>query len=78
MPNFEGNRVTKTILGNREHKIFGEQGNKPVYFRGAPTPERASLFVAVFTGNLPEKNGIGIPDAVMMHQNIYIFQHYYP
>ena len=37
-PNFEGNRGTKTILGNREHdnkfSIFGEQGNKPIYFRG--------------------------------------------
>ena len=34
--NFEGNRGTKTILGNREHRkqfsIFGEQGNKPIYF----------------------------------------------
>ena len=33
-----GNRgAKKTILGNREHKknksIFGEQGNKPIYFR---------------------------------------------
>ena len=43
MPNFEGNRGTKTILGNREHKktnfrflgnrgtsqfILGEQGNR--------------------------------------------------
>ena len=39
MPNFEGNRVTKTILGNREHRkqisdFLGEQGNKPIYFRG--------------------------------------------
>ena len=39
-PNFEGNRGTKTISGDREHKkentfsIFGEQGNKPNYFRG--------------------------------------------
>ena len=36
--NFEENRGTKTILGNREHRkqfsIFGEQGNKPIYFRG--------------------------------------------
>ena len=39
MSNFEGNRGTKTILGNREHKktifsIFGEQGNEPIYYRG--------------------------------------------
>ena len=42
-PNFEGNRGTTTILRNREHmktnfryfcRIFGEQGNKPIYFRG--------------------------------------------
>ena len=39
-PTFEGNRKTKTILGNREHKktivyfIFGEQGNQSIYFRG--------------------------------------------
>ena len=35
---FEGNRGTKTILGNRniENKflIFGEQGNKPILFQG--------------------------------------------
>ena len=44
-PNFEENRVTKTILGNREHKkIFfdfeGTLGNKPIYFRekGTGTP----------------------------------------
>ena len=38
-PKFEGNRGTKTILRNREHKktnfrSFWEQGNKPIYFRG--------------------------------------------
>ena len=38
-PKFEGNRGTNTIMGNREHRktnfsIFGEQGNKPIYFRG--------------------------------------------
>ena len=38
-PNFEGNRGTKIILWNREHKLtnfqfLGEQGNKPIYFRG--------------------------------------------
>ena len=38
---FEGNRGTKTILGNR-HLIFdfwgtGEKGNKPIYFRGTGT-----------------------------------------
>ena len=37
-PNFEGNKGTKTLLGNRERKktnfrIFWEQGNKPIYFR---------------------------------------------
>ena len=46
--NFKGNRGTKTILGNRgtktiletrEHKkiffsIVGNQGSKPIYFRG--------------------------------------------
>ena len=51
--NFEGNRGTKTILGNREHKetnfrLFWEQGNKPIYFRGTreqvPPFGRASLF----------------------------------
>ena len=35
---FEGNRGTKTILGNRELKKtfffgFGEQGNRLIYFR---------------------------------------------
>ena len=38
-PNFEGNRGTKTLLGNREYiyikSVFGQQGNKPIYFRGA-------------------------------------------
>ena len=36
MPKFEGNRGTKTILGNREHKKtnFRFLGNKPIYFRG--------------------------------------------
>ena len=39
MPNFEGNRGTKTILEIKEHKkiffsIFGYHGNKPFYFRG--------------------------------------------
>ena len=38
MPNYEENRETKTIFGNREHKkthfqFFGEKGNKPIYFR---------------------------------------------
>ena len=38
-PNSEGNSGTKTKSGNREHKktflfILGEQGNKPIYFRG--------------------------------------------
>ena len=54
-PSFEGNRGTKTILGNREHKktnfrflgnrgtsqfISGEQGNR----YPPPPPERASYF----------------------------------
>ena len=54
MPKFEGNRGTKTILGNREHKKtnFRFLGNKPIYFRGTrekvvppppPPPGRASL-----------------------------------
>ena len=53
-PNFEGNRGTKTILGNREHKktnfrflgnrgtsqfISGEQGNR---YPPPPPPGRAS------------------------------------
>ena len=37
-PKFEGNKGTKSILGNSEHKKinfnFWEQGNKPIYFRG--------------------------------------------
>ena len=37
-PNFEGDSGTKTKLGNREQDlfffIFGEQGNKPIYFIG--------------------------------------------
>ena len=38
-PNFEGNRGTKTILGNREHKSnFRFLGNKPIYFRGNRYP----------------------------------------
>ena len=48
-PTFEGYRETKTILGNMEHKktfffIWGENGNKPIYFRGTgtPSPWRAS------------------------------------
>ena len=32
MPHFEGNRGTKTLLGNREHK-------KNVYFQGTPCHE---------------------------------------
>ena len=33
--NFEGNRGAKTKLGNRKTNFdFGEQGNKPIYFRG--------------------------------------------
>ena len=63
-PNFEGNRGTKTILGNREHKkknsIFGEHGNKPIYFRGTreqvPPHGRASkvrnIFDSVMTVNI--------------------------
>ena len=53
MPNFEGNRGTKTILGNREHNKtnFRFLGNKPIYFRGTrekvvsppPPPGRASV-----------------------------------
>ena len=58
MPNLEGNRGTKTILGNREHKktnfrflgnrgtsqfISGEQGN--MY---PPPPGRASLLCKHF------------------------------
>ena len=55
-PNFEKNRGTKTIYGNREHRknkfsILGEQGNKPIYFRGKKNrypPGRASfLFLSV-------------------------------
>ena len=52
MPNFEGNRGTKAILGDREHKktnfsIFGEQGDKPIYFKGTRYPPgRASLSYA--------------------------------
>ena len=40
-PNFEGNRGTKTILGNREHKKtnFRFLGNKPIYFRGTREQE---------------------------------------
>ena len=56
MPNFEGNRGTKTILGNREHKktnfrflgnrgtslfISGEQGKR--WYPPPPPPGRASL-----------------------------------
>ena len=55
MPNFEGNRESKTILGNREHKktnfrflgnrgtslfISGEQGKR---WYPPPPPGRASL-----------------------------------
>ena len=38
--NFEGDRGTKTLFGNREHKItnFRFLGNKPIYFRGTGTP----------------------------------------
>ena len=55
MPNFEGNRGRKTLLGNREHKktnysFFGEQGNKPIYFRGTreqvtPSPLGKASFI---------------------------------
>ena len=36
-PTFDGNRRTKIIMGNREHKITnfrwgGRQGNTPLYF----------------------------------------------
>ena len=39
MPNFEGNRGTKTILGNREHKktnfrFFWETGEQANLFQG--------------------------------------------
>ena len=54
--NFEGNSGTKTKLGNREHKktffffILGEQGNKPIYFRGTreqvPTLGRGRLLIS--------------------------------
>ena len=46
-PNLDGDRGTKKILVNREHKktifrFFGLQGNKQIYFRGTkekvPTP----------------------------------------
>ena len=45
-PFLEGNRGTKTILGNREHTRkqffdFGQQGNTLIYFR--ETREQASL-----------------------------------
>ena len=50
-PDFEGNMGTRAKLWNKEHKknifsIFGEQGNKPINFRGARewvSPVRASL-----------------------------------
>ena len=48
--NFEGNRGTKTILGNKEHKIFcfdfwrtGEQANLFQGNKGTGTPRRASI-----------------------------------
>ena len=39
MQNFEGNKETKTILGNREHKktnfrFLGNRGISQIYFRG--------------------------------------------
>ena len=45
-PTFDGNRRTKTITGNREHKTTnlrwggggGGQGNTPLYFRGTWGP----------------------------------------
>ena len=54
-PNFEGNRGTKTILGNREHKktIFRFLGNRGTsqFISGEhgsryPPPGRASLEIA--------------------------------
>ena len=53
-PSFEGNPGTKTILGDREHKKKnwggGEQGNKPIYFRGTGNrypPGRACMNFAL-------------------------------
>ena len=48
---FEGDRQTKKILGNMEHReikfsIFKEQGNKQIYFTGPctpPPPARTSM-----------------------------------
>ena len=41
--NFAGNRRARSIIVNREHKktnfrLFFEQGNKPICFRGTGTP----------------------------------------
>ena len=46
-PDFEGNRGTKTILENREHKNFFFQflGKKPTYFRGTREPTRRASLV---------------------------------
>ena len=38
MPNFEGNRTTRTILGNMEHaesnfRFFGNMGTRQFFFR---------------------------------------------
>ena len=58
-PNFEGNRGTKTILGNSEHKktnfrfLGNTEGNKPIYFRGtrehvSPSPREGLRLCIAF------------------------------
>ena len=57
-PNFEGNRGTKSILGNREHKktnfhFLGNRGTSQFISREQGNrypPGRASLFVCVCGG----------------------------
>ena len=48
MPPFEGNRGTKTLLGNKEHKkmfisIFKNMGTSQILFRGTRDKHKLNL-----------------------------------
>ena len=60
MPNFDENRGTNTILGNREHKKthFQFWGNKPIYFRG--TREQVSPWEGLGTSCMQNQLSVTI------------------